>query len=224
VTASLIVAAGWIGQALFFSRFLVQWWHSERAGRSVAPVVFWWLSLGGTLLVGLYAAWRGDAVLLPAFAINIGIYLRNLLLSDPRTNSLRVPLPIAAGLGLAGAFLLMTSGAFEPRTISDAHPIWYVLGVIGTTLWASRFLVQWWQSERLGESRFTLTFWWISLFGNAFLLAYALRLGDALFIAGFVPGPLVQLRNLQLESRRLAAERAASDADLAHHPAGASGA
>ena len=35
------LAVGLIGQGLFASRFLVQWWASERARRSVVPVMFW---------------------------------------------------------------------------------------------------------------------------------------------------------------------------------------
>ncbi|HPF15211.1 MAG TPA: lipid-A-disaccharide synthase N-terminal domain-containing protein, partial [Planctomycetota bacterium] len=37
-------ALGWLGNVGFFSRFFVQWLASERAGRSVAPQAFWWLS------------------------------------------------------------------------------------------------------------------------------------------------------------------------------------
>jgi lipid-A-disaccharide synthase-like uncharacterized protein len=44
-------------------------------------------------------------------------------------------------------------------------------------------------------------FWWLSLAGNALLLAYAVHLRDPIFIAGFVPGPLVQVRNLMLQGR-----------------------
>ena len=45
---------GLIAQGLFFSRFLVQWMASERAGRSVVPILFWYLSISGaTLLLAL---------------------------------------------------------------------------------------------------------------------------------------------------------------------------
>jgi lipid-A-disaccharide synthase-like uncharacterized protein len=71
-------AIGFIGQAFFFSRFLVQWLASERAKRSVIPVSFWYLSLlgGGTLLI--YAIHVGDPVFILGQSTGAFIYLRNL--------------------------------------------------------------------------------------------------------------------------------------------------
>ena len=74
------VLVGFLGQALFTSRFVVQWLASERARRSVTPVLFWWFSLGGGVVLLAYALHRRD----PVFAVGQGsgllIYLRNLLL------------------------------------------------------------------------------------------------------------------------------------------------
>ena len=49
------LAFGLVAQLLFTARFLVQWISSERAGRSVIPIAFWFFSMGGGLmtLVGL---------------------------------------------------------------------------------------------------------------------------------------------------------------------------
>ncbi len=38
---------GFIGQAMFTMRFIVQWIASERRKESVIPVAFWYFSLGG---------------------------------------------------------------------------------------------------------------------------------------------------------------------------------
>ena len=46
-------AVGFAGQALFFSRFAVQWIASERRKQSHVPVAFWWLSLLGSLITHL---------------------------------------------------------------------------------------------------------------------------------------------------------------------------
>ena len=43
----LWVAVGFIGQAFFSARFLVQWLASEKARRSIVPTAFWFFSLGG---------------------------------------------------------------------------------------------------------------------------------------------------------------------------------
>ena len=34
---------GFIGQAVFASRFLIQWIVSERASKSIIPNIFWWI-------------------------------------------------------------------------------------------------------------------------------------------------------------------------------------
>ena len=53
--ALALKAAGWIGQACFFSRFFLQWVASERARRSIVPPAFWWLTLAGAVLMSAYA-------------------------------------------------------------------------------------------------------------------------------------------------------------------------
>lgn len=81
-------AIGFIGQAFFFSRFLVQWLASERAGRSVIPMSFWYLSLGGGLILFAYALHLGDPVFIIGQSTGAFIYLRNLYfrMREPVTN------------------------------------------------------------------------------------------------------------------------------------------
>jgi lipid-A-disaccharide synthase-like uncharacterized protein len=77
---TLIAVIGLIGQALFTARFIVQWIASERAGRSVVPLSFWYLSLsGGFILLG-YALYKQDLVFILGQAFNSIIYVRNLML------------------------------------------------------------------------------------------------------------------------------------------------
>jgi len=72
------LAIGFVGQAFFFSRFLVQWIASERAGRSVIPMAFWYLSLGGGVTLFVYALHIGDPVFILGQSCGAFIYLRNL--------------------------------------------------------------------------------------------------------------------------------------------------
>jgi lipid-A-disaccharide synthase-like uncharacterized protein len=74
------VAVGLLGQALFFGRFLVQWLASEREGRSVVPVAFWYLSIGGALILLSYAIYRADPVFILGQSCGFLIYARNLCL------------------------------------------------------------------------------------------------------------------------------------------------
>jgi lipid-A-disaccharide synthase-like uncharacterized protein len=74
------LALGFAAQALFASRFLVQWIASERVGRSIIPNAFWFLSLGGGLLLLTYAIYRKDPVFILGQATGAFIYTRNLVL------------------------------------------------------------------------------------------------------------------------------------------------
>ena len=74
------ILIGFTGQALFMSRFLVQWWASEQAGRSVVPVAFWYFSIGGGLIVLAYAIYRRDPVIISGQALGLIVYARNLYL------------------------------------------------------------------------------------------------------------------------------------------------
>jgi lipid-A-disaccharide synthase-like uncharacterized protein len=48
-------AIGLTGNALFSSRFLIQWLHSERKQRLIVPPVFWHLSFWGSVISLVYA-------------------------------------------------------------------------------------------------------------------------------------------------------------------------
>ena len=75
---------GLLGQALFFSRFLVQWIASEKMGRSVVPLSFWYFSIGGGGLLLVYAFWRKDPVIVLGQAVGLFVYVRNLMLIHRR--------------------------------------------------------------------------------------------------------------------------------------------
>jgi lipid-A-disaccharide synthase-like uncharacterized protein len=76
----LWVGLGLAGQVLFALRMIVQWLCSEKERRSVVPVAFWWMSLGGASLLLVYFIWRRDVVGILGQATGWAIYLRNLAL------------------------------------------------------------------------------------------------------------------------------------------------
>jgi lipid-A-disaccharide synthase-like uncharacterized protein len=192
---------GWIGNAAFFSRFLVQWLLSERARRSIAPRSFWWLSLIGAMALGIYTMVCGEPVLLAGNAVNASISARNLWIASRPGPSRTTPSAVLLPLGVGAVTLLFWASLSKIPDDLVAVPLWFTCSVVGQAFWSSRFVVQWWASERRSESHFPVSFWWLSLVGNAFLLAYSVHRGDPVLIAGFVPGPLVQVRNLMLARR-----------------------
>ena len=193
---------GWIGLGCFFARFLVQWIASERAGESLAPRAFWWISVAGALLLILYSTHRREPIFLVGYLVTLSIYVRNLWIYRAGESRLG-PLP-ATALAVAAWLVLVTMG------LDGLHPgygdsrLWLAIGAGGQAVWSSRFIVQWYLSERQGQSHFPPTFWWISLAGNATLLSYALHVGDPIWIAGLLLGPVVQLRNLMILARSAA--------------------
>jgi len=72
------VVLGFMAQALFSMRFIVQWIASERAGRSVIPTAFWVFSIGGGILLFAYALYRRDPVFIAGQGAGLFIYVRNL--------------------------------------------------------------------------------------------------------------------------------------------------
>ncbi len=79
-------AVGWCGNAVFFSRFLVQWYVTERRKQVVVPVAFWWLSLAGAFLLFAYALfYRKDSVFIFAYAFTWIPYMRNLVIHHRHT-------------------------------------------------------------------------------------------------------------------------------------------
>ena len=79
---NLDVAAmvGLIGQLFFTARFVVQWIASDRAGRSVVPLAFWFFSIGGGIVLFGYALYRRDPVFILGQGAGVFIYVRNLML------------------------------------------------------------------------------------------------------------------------------------------------
>jgi len=72
------LAVGFLGQALFSARFLVQWIKSERVKKSVFPVAFWYFSIAGGITLLAYAIYREDPVFILGQATGLFIYFRNL--------------------------------------------------------------------------------------------------------------------------------------------------
>ncbi len=68
------------GQLLFTARFVVQWLRSEKEKKSVIPKAFWYLSIGGGLVLLAYAVHKKDPVFILGQFSGLFIYLRNIQL------------------------------------------------------------------------------------------------------------------------------------------------
>jgi lipid-A-disaccharide synthase-like uncharacterized protein len=78
---SVVEMVGWLGTAVFFSRFLVQWHATERRKQVTVPPLFWWLSLAGALLLLAYAILdKKGPVVVFGYAFSWIPYIRNLMI------------------------------------------------------------------------------------------------------------------------------------------------
>lgn len=85
---------------------------------------------------------------------------------------------------------------------------WVLLGFGAQAAFSGRFLLQWYVSERRGESVIPVGFWWMSFAGGLGLFIYFVWRQDIVGVLGQSTGIVVYARNLRLiyKSRRRDAE------------------
>jgi len=77
---SPMLVVGFTGQLMLTSRFLIQMLASERAKASAMPVMFWWISIGGGVVLLVYSIWRQDPVFFLGQSVGLAVYFLNLVL------------------------------------------------------------------------------------------------------------------------------------------------
>ena len=76
---------GFLGQGLFFGRWVVQWIASEKKAESQVPVSFWYMSLIGGLITLAYAIYRADPVFIAGQSVG------SIVFSQPDADLAREP-------------------------------------------------------------------------------------------------------------------------------------
>lgn len=196
---------GIAGQVLFTARIVTQWYASEKAKQSVVPRSFWWLSVWGTVLLGIYAWSTKDVIFILGPTVNLFLYVRNLMLMRPDAKSrwtLLTMLPLVVVVIFSGAVAVYFSAQEKEILQWVPSPFWATVGLIGMALWTLRFPLQWVISERLGRSTLPASFWWMSIVGALLLTAYAIFKVDWVFMLAFALNPIPAVRNLMLIYRK----------------------
>lgn len=80
MTSKVWLIIGMAGQILFGLRFLVQWICSEVKKESHIPLVFWYFSISGGMVLLAYAIHRRDPVFIVGQSMGLIVYVRNLRL------------------------------------------------------------------------------------------------------------------------------------------------
>ncbi len=111
--------------------------------------------------------------------------------------------PLTAGLiGLAAAAAVLYFSPLRQDWTGGVPRTCLLAGLLGQTIWGTRFLVPSYSSERAGLSHFQTSFWWLTLAGSVGNIVYTAQLDSLVFLAGYVPMPIYPIRNLMLERRR----------------------
>lgn len=204
MNSQLILSLGLIAQGLFAARFLVQLLKSEKANKVVSPTLFWQLSLVASFLLIIYGFFRNDIVIVGGQAVGYLIYIRNLQLKG-EWSLLPVPLrflafflPIILIGFLIFGFDYDWNGLIDNPEIEGLLLTW---GTLGQLIFTSRFVVQWLHSEKMNESAFPVSFWYISTVGALLIASYAILRHDAVLFIGQGFGLIVYLRNLYIHHK-----------------------
>ena len=88
MTTNQWLIIGFVGQALFGARFIIQWIVSERKGESTIPLAFWYCSIGGAMVLLSYAIYKQDPVFIVGQSLGSIVYIRNLILIDRKRKSM----------------------------------------------------------------------------------------------------------------------------------------
>ena len=133
---------GWSATALFFARFALQWWRSEKAKRVVMPVSFWRFSLVGALLNLPYCIHLWREPLIVGAIVSLVVAIGNLELA------------LHQGRPRAAFWKFAPYGIPVFFAVCVAHQLWQdawsweTFGYFGEVLFSSLFLMQWIASEK----------------------------------------------------------------------------
>lgn len=209
---------GILPSIFFFLRFFIQWIESEKKKKSSLDKNFWLLSILGNTLAAVHYFIQLQYWFLIIQIGNFAIAYRNIELMDKNRKPYSLKIVIIAFLMLlvlvSGLFFLQKScffndldlfttplAKFQNGEIYHVALGWQILGMIGSSLFASRFWYQWWKAEKNQKSQLDSFFWKLSISGNLLVLLYVIIIQDTVSIINYSFGIIPYARNLILLHR-----------------------
>lgn len=198
-----ILGLGLIAQGFFGLRIFVQWWQSERLGKSASSSLFWWLSITGSILFLIYGIIRGDLVIIVGQCISYMIYVRNIQLinfdkkSAVNNKLLIVLLPL---LVVSWFSIFQNKVAFDLPVVSSINAF-VLIGIAGQFMLNFRFIYQLYHAHRLRQSVLPTGFWILSLAGSVLVVLYAVVENEPVLMIAQGLALIPYLRNIWLSRR-----------------------
>lgn len=195
----IVFGIGFLAQALFSARLVVQWLLSEKSRKVVSPTSYWQISILASYLLFVYGWLRDDFAIILGQYISYYIYIWNL---NTKNHWKELPAFIRLVLLLTPVlviiYLLLTWDINGPRLFRNANiPLGLLIfGSMGQIIFTFRFIYQWFYSRHKGESVFPVTFWVLSLLGSAIIVSYGIYRSDPVLILGQSAGFIAYIRNL----------------------------
>lgn len=201
MSSILTYSIGFLAQAFFSARILVQWILSERAKKVLSPNIFWVFSLLGSILLFIYGWLRDDFSIILGQLATYYIYIWNL---NAKGLWQRLPMIFRIGISIlpviAVGMMLSDIPSFMSNFLQNEQiPLWLViLGSMGQLIFTFRFIYQWYYSYKRKASILPVNFWIISLVGSGTIVLYAIIRRDPVLILGQSMGFVAYTRNIML--------------------------
>ncbi len=212
----LLYPFGFLSSIAFGTRFLVQWYASEKSHQSVVPKAFWKISFTGNFLLFVHTLIQIQFPMCLLQSLHMVLAWRNLNLMKSRPMALKSVFILLAASATATTCLFILQGViFNPEymwirptlatktSVPVVAPWWiHFIGILGVSAFSLRFWIQWWQAEVHKKSYLSPLFWRISLTGALLAISYFIYIHDWVNLVGPLIAVIPYIRNLQLISRK----------------------
>jgi len=195
----IIYSIGFLSQALFFGRTIIQWFMSEKAKKVLSPTIFWEISLVASIFMLIYGILRNDAAILISQILVYFIYVRNLQLKGKWETFHIIFRIIILLLPIAIVIYIFTETNYSLATFfkNKDNPFFLMIwGIAAQLIFISRFFYQWLYSENKRESILPIGFWIISTIGSSMTLIYGILRLDPVLMTAHSLGIFVYIRNI----------------------------
>lgn len=215
----ILYPLGLVSSVFFTMRVLYQWAIAEVTRSSPSPRGFWILSMGGNASHMVHSLLQMQLPLALVQGINLVISHRNFNLLQKKkyqysfgrvilNMALVTVATLAAFFGicyLSGEVIWMRVPTFPILGLEPMNPSWWIqaMGLVGIVLYGTRFWVQWFMTEKTGQSHFSITFWVLSLTGAILSSIYFIVILDWVNILGTCFTLIPYARNLFFLRRKV---------------------
>ncbi|MCC8360755.1 lipid-A-disaccharide synthase N-terminal domain-containing protein [Salinimicrobium sediminilitoris] len=199
-----VYTIGFIAQALFSARLLLQWIASEKQKKVLTPSNFWKVSLFASFLLFVYGYLRSDFSIMLGQALTYFIYIRNMQLQGEWKKMSRWLQLFLYFFPVILFIYSYNNNVYDVQNLfyNDKIPLWLlVLGSTAQVIFTLRFVYQWVYSERIKKSVLPMGFWLLSFAGAVLILIYAILRKDPVLFVGHLAGSVIYVRNMVLIRR-----------------------